>query len=112
MKIPADQRFSFWRRSLMSLFRDRPPGASEAARLDARSRTMFAHSLAALERSERGWISFADYAVLFSREDIVAGPSEWDRAAQKAASEFAAAYRCSMLVAEADRRVYFTRGLR
>jgi hypothetical protein len=109
MKIPPDHRFSFWRRALMSLFRDQPPRASEASRLDARSKTMFAHSLAALSSSERGWISFTDYAVMFSLEDIVTGPSEWDVSAQRAAAEFAAAYHCSMLVTDAERRVYFTR---
>src|SRR5450432_3995640 len=111
MKIPTDHRLSFWLRSLMSLFRDGPPGASDAARLDARSNIMFAKALAGLSRSERGWISFADYALLFSTEDIPFAPDFNDSGAVIAAAEFAAAYHCSMEIADAEMRVYFTRVL-
>src|SRR5262249_60372723 len=77
--------------------------------LDATSETVLSNALRALEPGQKGWISFDDYARLFSPTGE--HPSEWDEAGLRALGEFAAQlqHRSTPERDTVQQRVFFTR---
>jgi hypothetical protein len=77
--------------------------------LDATSETALSNALRALEPGQKGWISFDDYARLFSPTGE--HPSEWDEAGLRALGEFAAQlqHRSTPERDTVQQRILFTR---
>jgi hypothetical protein len=80
---------------------------SDTRKLDGSNLGTLGAQLRALSPGQRGWISFAEYARLFSADGE--GPSEWDAVGLRAAGEFAAQYRCAPKTELGEQRVYFTK---
>ena len=88
--------------------RDTTAAKTGPRRLDATSETALSNALRALEPGQKGWISFDDYARLFSPPGE---PSEWDEAGLRALGEFAAQlqHRSTPERDTVQQRILFTR---
>jgi hypothetical protein len=89
--------------------RDTTAAKTGPKRLDATSETALSNALRALEPGQKGWISFDDYARLFSPTGE--HPSEWDEAGLRALGEFAAQlqHRSTPERDTVQQRILFTR---
>ena len=81
----------------------------DAPRLSGTSESALASSLRSLPTGERGWITFAEAARLFSSEQPQYAFGEMDDAGKLRLGEFSVEHRCSPQFMPAEGRVYFTR---
>ena len=81
----------------------------DAPRLSATSESALASSLQSLPAGERGWITLAEAARLFSREQPQYAFGEMDDAGKLRLGQFSAEHRCSPQFMPTEGRVYFTR---
>jgi hypothetical protein len=82
---------------------------SEAPRLSATSESALASSLQRLLAAERGWITLAEAARLFSAAEPAYAFGEMDDAGKLRLEQFSAEHRCSPQFMPVEGRVYFTR---
>jgi hypothetical protein len=82
---------------------------SDAPRLSGTSESALGSSLQGLPAGERGWITFAEAARLFSSEQPQYAFGEMDDAGKLRLGEFSVEHRCSPQFMPAEGRVYFTR---
>jgi len=81
----------------------------DAPRLSGTSESALGSSLQGLPAGERGWITFADAARLFSSEQPQYAFGEMDDAAKLRLGQFCTQHRCSPQFMPTEGRVYFTR---
>ena len=81
----------------------------DAPRLSATSESALGSSLQSLPAGERGWITFAEAARLFSSEQPQYAFGEMDDAGKLRLGQFSAQHRCLLQFMPTEGRVYFTR---
>ena len=81
----------------------------DAPRLSGASESALGSSLQSLPAGERGWITLAEAARLFSSEDPRYAFGEMDDAGKLRLREFSTQHRCSPQFMPTEGRVYFTR---
>jgi hypothetical protein len=81
----------------------------DAPRLSGTSESALGSALQALPAGERGWITFAEAARLFSSEQPQYAFGEMDDAGKLRLGQFSAQHRCSPQFMPVEGRVYFTR---
>jgi hypothetical protein len=81
----------------------------DAPRLSGTSESALGSSLRSLPAGERGWITFAEAARLFSSEQPQYAFGEMDDAGKLRLGQFSAEHRCSPQFMPTEGRVYFTR---
>lgn len=81
----------------------------DAPRLSGASDGALASSLRSLPAGERGWITLAEAARLFSGEQAQYAFGEMDDAGKLRLAQFSAEHRCSPQFMPTEGRVYFTR---
>ena len=88
-----------------------PPNAlpPDGPRLSGASESALASSLQGLPASERGWITLAEAAHLFSTEEPRYAFGEMDEAGKLRLGQFSAEHRCTLNYMPTEGRVYFTR---
>ena len=88
-----------------------PPTAvpPDGPRLSGASESALASSLQSLPAGERGWITFAEAARLFSSDDPQYAFGEMDDAGKLRLGQFSTQHRCSPHFMPTEGRVYFTR---
>jgi len=91
------------------LFGANAAAPSDAAKLDGTTYTALTHSLSALPRDERGWITLAEARSLFSTKDAEYAFGEEDEAGRKNIESFAAYHRAAISFMPIEGRVYFVR---
>jgi len=87
------------------LFRTHAAAPADAAKLDGTQATL-ARTLSALPAGERGWITFAEAAALFSAERAF---GELDQDGKQKIEGFAAQHRAVISFMPVEGRVYFVR---
>jgi hypothetical protein len=81
----------------------------DALRLAGASESALGASLQSLPAGERGWITLAEAARLFSREQPEYAFGEMDDVGKLRLGEFSTQHRCSPQFMPTEGRVYFTR---
>jgi hypothetical protein len=81
----------------------------DATKLDGTTEAALAHSLSALPLDQRGWITFAEAARLFSAERAEYAFGELDQDGRKRIEAFAAQHRAVINFMPVEERVYFVR---
>jgi hypothetical protein len=81
----------------------------DALRLSGASESALGTSLQGLPSGERGWITLAEAARLFSSEDSQYAFGEMDDAGKLRLAQFSTQHRCSPQFMPTEVRVYFTR---
>ena len=81
----------------------------DAPRLSGASESALASSLQSLPAGERGWITLAEAARLFSSERPEYAFGEMDDAGKLRLEQFSTQHRCSPQFMPTEGRVYFTR---
>jgi hypothetical protein len=94
---------------LKKLFSSASATPADAPRLPATSESALASSLQGLPAGERGWITLADAAHLFSAEEPQYAFGEMDEAGKLRLGQFSAQHRCTLNYMPTEARVYFTR---
>jgi hypothetical protein len=82
---------------------------ADLRRLSATSECALGSSLQSLPVGERGWITLAEAARLFSIEDPQYAFGEMDDAGKLRLEQFSAQHRCSPQFMPTEGRLYFTR---
>ena len=87
-----------------------PPNAvpPDGPRLSGASESALGSSLQRLPAGERGWITLAEAARLFSREQPQYAFGKMDDAGKDRLAQFSTQHRCSPQFMPAEGRVYFT----
>ena len=88
-----------------------PPNAvpPDGPRLSGASESALGSSLQGLPAGERGWITLAEAARLFSSEKPDYAFGEMDEAGKDRLAQFSTRHRCSPQFMPVEGRVYFTR---
>jgi hypothetical protein len=88
-----------------------PPNAvpPDGPRLSGASESALGSSLQRLPAGERGWITLAEAARLFSSEQSQYAFGEMDDAGKERLAQFSTQHRCSPQFMPVEGRVYFTR---
>jgi len=94
---------------LRKIFNPANAAPPDAPRLSGASESALGSSLRSLPAGERGWITFAEAARLFSREQPQYAFGEMDDAGKDRLAQFSTQHRCSPQFMPAEGRVYFTR---
>ena len=94
---------------LRKIFNPANAAPSDAPRLPGTSESALGSSLRSLPAAERGWITFAEAARLFSSEQPQYAFGEMDDAGKLRLGQFSAQHRCSPQFMPTEGRVYFTR---
>jgi hypothetical protein len=81
----------------------------DAPRLSGTSESALGSSLQSLPAGERGWITFAEAARLFSSEQPQYAFGEMDDAGKLRLEQFSAQHRCSPQFMPVEGRMYFKR---
>src|SRR6476661_5797201 len=81
----------------------------DATRLSGTSENSLGSSLQSLPAGERGWITLAEAARLFSSDDPQYAFGEMDDAGKLRLGQFSTQHRCSPQFMPTEGRVYFTR---
>jgi hypothetical protein len=81
----------------------------DAPRLSGASESALGSSLQSLPAGERGWITLAEAARLFSSDDPQYAFGEMDDAGKLRLGQFSTQHRCSPHFMPTEGRVYFTR---
>jgi hypothetical protein len=82
---------------------------ADAPRLRATSESALESSLQGLPAGERGWITLAEAAHLFSTGESQYAFGEMDEAGKLRLGQFSAQHRCTLNYMPTEGRVYFTR---
>ena len=93
-------------RRLLSEDATAPP---DATKLDGTSEAVLGSELSALPRGERGWITFADAASLFSAERAEYAFGELDQSGREKIETFVAQRHAATSFMPVEGRVYFVR---
>jgi len=91
------------------LFRTDAAAPADAAKLDGTTEAALARTLSALPPGERGWITFAEAARLFSAERAEYAFGELDQVGREKIESFAAQHRAFINFMPVEGRVYFVR---
>jgi hypothetical protein len=94
---------------LKRLFSSPSATPSDAPKLRATSENALESSLQELPAGERGWITLAEAAHLFSAEEPQYAFGEMDEAGKLRLGQFSAQHRCTLNYMPTEGRVYFTR---
>lgn len=94
---------------LRKIFNPANAAPPDAPRLSGTSESALGSSLRSLPAAERGWITFAEAARLFSSEQPQYAFGEMDEAGKLRLGQFSAELRCSPQFMPTEGRVYFTR---
>ena len=94
---------------LRKIFNPANAAPSDAPRLPGTSESALGSSLRSLPAAERGWITFAEAARLFSSEQPQYAFGEMDDAGKLRLGQFSAQHHCSPQFMPTEGRVYFTR---
>jgi hypothetical protein len=94
---------------LKRLFSSPSATPADAPRLRATSENALESSLQELPAGERGWITLAEAAHLFSAEEPQYAFGEMDEAGKLRLGQFSAQHRCTLNYMPTEGRVYFTR---
>jgi hypothetical protein len=94
---------------LKRLFSSASATPADAPRLRATSESTLESSLRGLPAGERGWITLAEAAHLFSAEEPQYAFGEMDEAGKVRLGQFSAQHRCTLNYMPTEGRVYFTR---
>ena len=81
----------------------------DARKLPGASENALASALQDLPRTERGWITLAEAARLFSPQEPEYAFGEMDDAGKARLAQFASEHRCSPQFMPTEGRLYFTR---
>jgi hypothetical protein len=81
----------------------------DAPKLSVTSESALGSSLQSLRAGERGWITLAEAARLFSTEGSQYAFGELDEKGKARLAQFASQYRCTPNFMPTEGRVYFTR---
>ena len=81
----------------------------DAPRLSGASESALGSSLQSLPAGERGWITLAEAARLFSSDDPQYAFGEMDDAGKERLAQCSTQHRCSPQFMPSEGRVYFTR---
>jgi hypothetical protein len=81
----------------------------DGPRLSGASESALGSSLQSLPAGERGWITLAEAARLFSSEQPQYAFGEMDDAGKDRLARFSTQHRCSLQFMPVEGRVYFTR---
>ena len=82
---------------------------SDATRLSVTSENSLGSSLQSLPAGERGWITLAEAARLFSTEEPQYAFGDFDEAGKSRLAQFANHYRCTPNFMPTEGRLYFAR---
>jgi hypothetical protein len=91
---------------IFALSNTTPPNAPK---LSGTSESALGSSVQRLPEGERGWITQAEAAHLFSNQDPQYAFGELDEAGKARLEQFASQYRCTPNFMPTEGRVYFTR---
>jgi hypothetical protein len=94
---------------LRKIFSPADATPADVPRLSGASESALASSLRSLPAGERGWITFAEAARLFSSERPEYAFGEMDDAGKLRLGQFSTQHRCSPQFMPTEGRVYFTR---
>ena len=94
---------------LKKLFSSASATPADAPRLPATSESALESALQRLPAGERGWITLAEAARLFSSERSDYAFGEMDDAGKERLAQFSTQHRCSPQFMPTEGRVYFTR---
>ena len=94
---------------LKKLFSSASATPADAPRLPATSESALESALQRLPAGERGWITLAEAAYLFSTEEPRYAFGEMDEAGKLRLGQFSAEHRCTLNYMPTEGRVYFTR---
>jgi hypothetical protein len=81
----------------------------DVTRLSGTSENSLGSSLQSLPAGERGWITLAEAACLFSTEESQYAFGDFDEAGKSRLAQFASQYRCAPNFMPTEGRVYFVR---
>ncbi len=81
----------------------------DATRLSVTSENSLGSSLQSLPAGERGWITLAEAARLFSTEEPQYAFGDFDEAGKSRLAQFANQYRCTPNFMPTEGRLYFAR---
>jgi hypothetical protein len=81
----------------------------DATRLSGMSEKWLGSSLRSLPAGERGWITLAEAARLFSTEEPQYAFGDFDEAGKSRLAQFASQYRCTPNFMTTEGRLYFVR---
>jgi hypothetical protein len=96
---------------LRKIFSPANAAPPDAPRLSGTSESALGSSLRSLRAAERGWITLAEAARLFSSEQSQYAFGEMDEAGKLRLGQFSARHRCSPQFMPTEGRVYFTRNV-
>jgi hypothetical protein len=94
---------------LRKIFSPANAAPPDVPRLSGTSESALGSALRSLPAGERGWITLAEAAGLFSSEQPQYAFGEMDEAGKLRLAEFSAQHRCSPQFMPTEGRVYFTR---
>jgi hypothetical protein len=94
---------------LRKMFSPANAAPADAPRLSGTSESALGSSLQSLPAGERGWITLAEAARLFSSEQSQYAFGEMDDTGKLRLGQFSAQHRCSPQFMPVEGRVYFTR---
>ena len=94
---------------LRKIFSPASAAPPDAPRLSGTSESALGSSLQSLPAGERGWITLAEAARLFSGEQPQYAFGEMDDAGKLRLGQFSTQHRCSPQFMPTEGRVYFTR---
>jgi hypothetical protein len=95
--------------AIKNLFSPSNAEPADLRRLSGASENALAASLQSLPTGERGWITIAESARLFSNEEQQYAFGEFDEEGKTRLGEFAAQYRCRPDFRPTEGRLYFER---
>jgi hypothetical protein len=81
----------------------------DATRLSGTSENSLGSSLQSLPAGERGWITLAEAACLFSTEESQYAFGDYDEVGKSRLAQFASQYRCAPIFMPTEGRLYFAR---
>lgn len=95
-----------WLKNIFGSGNATPP---DATRLSVTSENSLGSSLQSLPAGERGWITLAEAARLFSTEEPQYAFGDFDEAGKSRLAQFANQYRCTPNFMPTEGRLYFMR---
>ena len=81
----------------------------DATRLSGTSENSLGSSLQSLPAGERGWITLAEAARLFSNKESQYAFGDYDDVGKSRLAQFASQYRCAPIFMPTEGRLYFAR---